>query len=65
VHQTKKPFVGFTMPILFQPRQGAPLEERITDYAYRPMEDDTGQVTGMFIESYDRTRWGRASTSAV
>jgi len=63
VYQTKKPFVGFMMPILFQPKKGAPLEEHITDFVYRPIEDDQGQVTGLFIESYDRTEWARASSS--
>lgn len=60
VFQTNKPFVGFMMPILFQPRRGAPMEEHITDFVYRPIEDGTGRVTGLFIESYDRTEWARA-----
>ena len=60
VYQTNKPFVGFMMPILFQPRKGAPMEEHITDFIYRPIEDGKGHVTGLFIESYDRAEWARA-----
>ena len=60
VYRTKKPFVGFMMPILFQPRKGAPMEEHITDFVYRPIEDAFGHVTGVFIESYNRTEWARA-----
>jgi PAS domain-containing protein len=60
VYQTRKSFVGFMMPILFQPRKGAPMEEHITDFVYRPIEDAAGHVTGLFIESYDRTEWARA-----
>jgi hypothetical protein len=60
VYRTKKPFVGLMMPILFQPRKGAPMEEHITDFVYRPIEDGSVQVTGVFIESYDRTEWARA-----
>jgi hypothetical protein len=60
VYQTSKPFVGRMMPILFQPWKGAPLEEHITDFVYRPIEDAAGQVTGLFVEGYDRTEWARA-----
>jgi PAS fold len=60
VYQTRKPFMGRMMPILFQPRKGAPLEEHITDFIYRPIENVAGQVTGLFVEGYDRTEWARA-----
>jgi hypothetical protein len=60
VYQTRKPFVGHMLPILFQPRKGAPLEEHITDFIYRPIENAAGQVTGLFVEGYDRTEWARA-----
>ncbi|WP_154661338.1 PAS domain-containing protein [Microvirga lotononidis] len=60
VYRTKKPFVGLKMPILFQPSKGAPMEEHVTDFIYRPIEDGSGHVTGVFIESYDRTEWARA-----
>ncbi|MFC5086252.1 PAS domain-containing protein [Microvirga arabica] len=60
VYQTKKPLIGFMMPILFQPRKGAPMEEHMTDFVYRPIEDGTGQVAGVFVESYNRTEWARA-----
>jgi len=60
VYQTKKPFVGRMMPIMFQPNPGAALEEHIIDFVYRPIEDATGQVTGLFVEGYDRTEWARS-----
>jgi PAS domain-containing protein len=60
VYQTKSPLIGFMMPILFQPRKGAAMEEHITDFVYRPIEDGMGKVTGLFVESYDRTERARA-----
>jgi hypothetical protein len=60
VRQTRKPFVGSAMLILFQPKKDAPLEEHITDVVYRPIEDAAGQVAGLFVEGYDRTEWARA-----
>ncbi|MFC4173451.1 PAS domain-containing protein [Microvirga sp. GCM10011540] len=59
VYQTRKPFVGRMMPIMFQPKPGAALEEHIIDFVYRPIEDATGQVAGLFVEGYDRTEWAR------
>ncbi|WP_175493854.1 PAS domain-containing protein [Microvirga guangxiensis] len=60
VFQTRKSFLGLMMPILFQSRRGAPLEEHITDFVYRPIVNEAGQATGLFIESHDRTEWARA-----
>jgi PAS domain-containing protein len=60
VYQTKEPFVGRRMPIMVQPKPGAPLEEHIIDFVYRSIEDAAGQVTGLFVEGYDRTERARA-----
>jgi hypothetical protein len=60
VYQTKEAFVGRMMPIMVQPKPSAPLEEHIIDFIYRPIEDAKGEVTGLFVEGYDRTEWARA-----
>lgn len=60
VYQTGESYFGLMMPILFQSKQGAPLEEHITDFVYKPIVNAAGQATGLFIESHDRTEWARA-----
>ncbi|MXQ14156.1 PAS domain-containing protein [Microvirga makkahensis] len=60
VYQTRKPFVGRMMPIMFRPKPGDALEEHIIDFVYRPIEDAEGRVTGLFVEGYDRTEWARS-----
>ncbi|MXQ13542.1 PAS domain-containing protein [Microvirga makkahensis] len=60
VYQTRKAFVGRMMRIMVQPKPSAPLEEHIIDFVYRPIENASGQVTGLFVEGYDRTEWARA-----
>ncbi|WP_445503247.1 PAS domain-containing protein [Microvirga sp. G4-2] len=60
VYQTKEPFVGRMMRVMLQPRPGASLEEHIIDFVYRPIEDEAGQIKGLFVEGYDRTEWARA-----
>lgn len=60
VYQSKEAFVGRQLPIMFQPKPGAVLEQHIIDFVYRPIEDATGQVTGLFVEGYDRTEWARS-----
>jgi hypothetical protein len=60
VYQTRKAFVGRMMRIMVQPKPGAQLEEHVIDFVYRPIENPAGQVTGLFVEGYDRTEWARA-----
>lgn len=60
VYQTRKSFVGHMMRIMVQAKPGAPLEEHIIDFVYRPIENTAGQVRGLFVEGYDRTAWARA-----
>ncbi|PVE23326.1 hypothetical protein DC522_16450 [Microvirga sp. KLBC 81] len=60
VYQTRETFVGRMMRVMVQPKPSAPLEEHIIDFVYRPIEDEAGQVKGLFVEGYDRTEWARA-----
>lgn len=60
VYQSRKPFVGHMMQFLVQPKPDAVLEERIIDFVYRPIENQAGQITGLFIEGCDRTTWAQA-----
>jgi PAS domain-containing protein len=60
VYHTRRSFTGLMMPILFQSSKGAPLEEHVTDFVYRPIVNADGDASGVFIESYDRTEAARA-----
>lgn len=60
VFQTKRPFVGSMLPIRLQSKPGAAVEEHLIDLIYRPIEDPSGRVLGLFVEGFDRTAWARS-----
>lgn len=60
VYTTKRPFLGYILPVIYQPTPRSGLEEHIIDLLYRPIEDAAGHVTGIFVEGFDRTEWARA-----
>ncbi|WP_445504427.1 hypothetical protein [Microvirga sp. G4-2] len=60
VYETKQPFVGRRVPFLMQNKPGCSLEEHILDLVYHLVEDLVGRVTGILVESFDRTDWARA-----
>lgn len=60
VYKTREPFIGRSMPIMLQPKPGAPIEEHVIDFVYRPIENAAGRVAGLFVEGYDRTQQARS-----
>jgi PAS domain S-box-containing protein len=59
VYQTGERFVADHIPIRLQP-PGAPPVERVLDFIYEPIRDDSGAVTGIFVEGHDATEARRA-----
>ena len=60
VYATGKPFAGSLLPLRLQPRPGAPMEDHLIDLTYRPIENERGEILGLFVEGRDRTEWARA-----
>jgi signal transduction histidine kinase/CheY-like chemotaxis protein len=59
VYATGDRFVAHAIPIRLEPPR-APPEERFLNFIYEPITDETGQVTGIFVEGYDVTEQTRA-----
>ena len=55
VYATGERFVGEGVPIRFQPAPDAPWYERVINFVYEPVRDDTGTVMGIFCEGHDIT----------
>jgi signal transduction histidine kinase/CheY-like chemotaxis protein len=55
VYASGEPFVGHALPVRLQREPDGPLEERYIDFVYQPIRDETGQVTGIFVEGSDVT----------
>jgi PAS domain S-box-containing protein len=59
VYATGERFLAQAIPIRFTP-PGAPPEEHFLNYIFQPVTDDSGEVTGIFVEGYDVTEQTRA-----
>ena len=55
VYRSGQPYVGHGIKASFQRRAGAPLEDRYLDFVYQPLTDDSGQITGIFVQGSDVT----------
>ncbi|TCL71135.1 PAS domain S-box protein [Rhizobium sp. BK251] len=55
VYRTREPFVGQGALVRLQRQPGAAFEERYLDFVYQPVFDDTGNVTGIFVQGQDVT----------
>lgn len=60
VYETGERYVAHQRPVHIQPALGIAAEERVLDFIYEPVRDDTGCVTGVFIQGYDVTEQVRA-----
>jgi PAS domain S-box-containing protein len=60
VFRTGEPFIGAELRYVARDRHGAALEERFVTFAYQPLRDSTGAVTGIFVEGTDVTDAVRA-----
>jgi signal transduction histidine kinase/ActR/RegA family two-component response regulator len=55
VYTTGEPFVGHALPVRLQREPEGPPEERYIDFVYQPIRDESGEVTGIFVEGSDVT----------
>lgn len=55
VYQTGEPFIGRAMPIQLQRVANGELEQRFIDLIYQPILDESGNVTGIFVQGNDVT----------
>ena len=55
VYATGERFIAKDIPVRMQHSPEVAVEERVLDFIYQPVIDETGQVTGIFIEGYDVT----------
>ena len=65
VYRSGEPFVGSAMPILLQRERGGPLDARILDFAYVPLHDADGSVSGILLHGVDQTERQLAEDSLV
>jgi PAS domain S-box-containing protein len=60
VYASGESFVGGDVRVEIQREPGQPLEERFVDFAYQPIRDASGTVTGIFCHGVDLTERKRA-----
>lgn len=56
VYATGKPYVGSQRRLMLRRRPDQPLEVCYIDFVYQPIRDNSGRVTGVFVEGHDVTR---------
>lgn len=59
VYSTGEPFVGRSVAVDLQHGQGV-IEQRLVDFVYQPVRDESGMVSGIFVEGQDVTDRVRA-----
>lgn len=64
VFKTGDPFRGHSVSIMLQRYPEGELEERWVDFVYQPIRDDSGSVSGIFVEAFDVTE-GVLSANAL
>ena len=55
VYATGQRFAAYRSPVRFQISPDVPPAHRVIDFIYEPTTDDTGAVTGIFVEGHDVT----------
>ncbi len=63
VFATGERFVAQENQIRLTRTPGGPAEDRFLDFIYEPIVDDTGKVTGIFVEGFDVTDRAKASAA--
>jgi PAS domain S-box-containing protein len=63
VYSTGERFVADQMAVTFRPSADAQREEHVLDFIYEPMMDESGHVTGIFVQGYETT--GQALAEAA
>lgn len=55
VYSTGERYVAEQIPLRLQPEPDAPVQELALNFIYEPIRDDSGKVTGVFVEGHDVT----------
>lgn len=55
VYRNGIPYIGRAVPVALQRTVDAPLEQTYVDLMYQPIRDDTGKITGIFVQGHDVT----------
>ncbi|HEX4504833.1 MAG TPA: ATP-binding protein [Alphaproteobacteria bacterium] len=55
VYTTGERYIAHQTPVTLSRTLGAPTELLYLDFIYEPVVDETGQVTGIFVEGFDTT----------
>ena len=55
VYQTGEPYEGRGQLVRLQRTPGGPMENVWLDFIYQPIQDDAGQVAGIFVQGHDVT----------
>jgi len=55
VARTGEPYIGRAVPVSLRRSPDGEAELRLLDFIYQPLRDDTGKVTGIFVEGNDVT----------
>jgi two-component sensor histidine kinase len=59
-YRTGEAYVGARRPITLQPQSGGPLKDVSVDIVVRPMLEENGEISGIFIEGIDVTDYVHA-----
>lgn len=60
VYVTGKPYVGTNVQVQLQREGASRTEERYLNFVYQPIVNDSGSVTGIFVDGFDVTHQKRA-----
>ncbi|WP_067271963.1 PAS domain-containing protein [Mitsuaria sp. 7] len=63
VYRTGNRFVAASAPVRYRYAPGSAEEERLLDFIYEPIRDESGRVTGVFCEGFDVTAQRRAESA--
>jgi hypothetical protein len=55
VYETGRPYMAKQVPLRIRMRRNGPLEDRLIDFAYRPLVNESGRRLGVLVEGHDVT----------
>ena len=65
VYTTGQPFVGRSLRMLLNQKQGSPLTEAYVDFVYQPLTDAAGVVEGILVQGHEVTEQHRAQEALL
>lgn len=63
VYASGKPYVGRSVAVDLQHDEPGTIEQRLVDFVYQPIRDETGAISGIFVEGQDVTDRIRAESA--